>query len=111
MACGCPLVVSDIPAHREILDDGTASFVDPEEPGQAARAIAELLQSGERTRARARAAKAKAAPWTVEATARRHERIYLRLLAGASDLRELPLATAECAPSEMKARPTSPGQY
>ena len=29
MACGCPLVLSDIPAHREILNEKCAMFVDP----------------------------------------------------------------------------------
>jgi len=27
MACGCPVVVSDIPQHHEILDDDSAVFV------------------------------------------------------------------------------------
>jgi glycosyltransferase involved in cell wall biosynthesis len=27
MACGCPLVVSDIPAHREFLNAGNAAIV------------------------------------------------------------------------------------
>lgn len=98
MACGCPLVVSDIPAHREILTDSTALFVDPEEPLHAARAIMEVLQSPDRSMARARAAQAKATQWTVEATARQYERVYLRLLSGASELRDLPIvASAECA--------------
>lgn len=98
MACGCPLVVSDIPAHREILDDSSALFVDPEEPLQAARAIMEILQCPVRSTERARAAQAKATQWAVEATSRQYERVYLRLLSGASDLRELPIMTsAECA--------------
>jgi glycosyltransferase involved in cell wall biosynthesis len=96
MACGCPLVVSDIPAHREILDESTASFVDPEEPDEAARAIAEVLLGDGRAAARASAARAKAAEWTVETAARQYERVYQRLLSDAS--RELPLVTsAECA--------------
>ncbi len=27
MACGCPIIVSDIPEHREILDEQSALFV------------------------------------------------------------------------------------
>jgi len=98
MASGCPLVVSDIPAHREILDESTAVFVDSEQPEQAASAIAEVLQFGERTSARARAAQLKVAQWTVEAAASQYEMVYLRLHSGAVNLRELPLvANAECA--------------
>jgi glycosyltransferase involved in cell wall biosynthesis len=32
MACGCPVVVSDIPAHREILGEATALLVNPQDP-------------------------------------------------------------------------------
>ena len=33
MACGCPVVVSNIPAHREILDEATAPGpVNPDDP-------------------------------------------------------------------------------
>ena len=39
MACGCPLVLSDIPAHREILDETCALFVDPSNIQQTADVI------------------------------------------------------------------------
>src|SRR5262249_55236524 len=47
MACACPLVVSDIPAHRELLGDDSAFFVDPRSPEAAADAIELTLKRDE----------------------------------------------------------------
>jgi glycosyltransferase involved in cell wall biosynthesis len=79
MACGCPLVVSDIPAHREILDERSARLVNPDDPSQIAEALKETLTRGDAALARAREARARAAQWTIEAMARRYERLYLGL--------------------------------
>lgn len=77
MACGCPVVVSDIPAHREMLDERSARFADPDDAARAAAELkATLLFGGE---ARARAARARAARRPVAATARLYERLYRRL--------------------------------
>jgi glycosyltransferase involved in cell wall biosynthesis len=38
-ACGTPLVLSDIAAHRDLVGDETASFVDCDDAEQAAEAI------------------------------------------------------------------------
>ena len=80
MACGCSLVVSDIPAHREILDDLTACFVNPDEPAEVAEALKATLQSDAAAQARAQAARAKVEGWAVETMARLYERLYLSLL-------------------------------
>jgi glycosyltransferase involved in cell wall biosynthesis len=80
MACGCPLVVSDIAAHREILNDRTACFVNPDEPGQVADAIKTTLQSRADAQARAQAGRAKAAHWGIEDMALLYEKLYLNLL-------------------------------
>src|SRR5215216_4293180 len=74
MACGCPLVVSDIPAHREILDGKAASFVDPDNPVEAGRAIKSLLKGS--TAAQHRARIANATEWRIEQSARRYDGIY-----------------------------------
>jgi len=51
MAAGRPLVVSDIPAHRELLDEQAAWLVDFEDPDAVAVAIEEaLLDRAEATR-------------------------------------------------------------
>ena len=43
LACGLPLVVSDLPSLRDVLDDGTATFVEAEDAGALAGGIATLL--------------------------------------------------------------------
>lgn len=51
MAAGLPVVVSDFPFFRELLDSiGCAIYVDPLEPAQIAAAIDELLADEERAR-------------------------------------------------------------
>jgi glycosyltransferase involved in cell wall biosynthesis len=79
MACGCPLVVSDIPSHREILDDRSACFVNPEEPAEIAAAVKSTLSSGEAALARAASARARVAGLSFETMARRYEQLYLSL--------------------------------
>lgn len=76
MACGCPLVVSDIPAHREVLNDYGASFVDPDKPEEAGRTIKALLKNGNGARSRAKAALSNAAEWRVEQVAQLYTRVY-----------------------------------
>jgi glycosyltransferase involved in cell wall biosynthesis len=77
MACGCPLVVSDIPAHREILDDRTAWFTSLDDPIGAAQAIHAALTEVADTRKRAAAAQANAAERpNLRTTALLYERAY-----------------------------------
>jgi len=74
MVCGCPLVLSDIAAHRELAGDGGAWFVPPDDAAAAAAAIREALASPPAADTRARAAQ-----WSVGSMARRYEEIYLAL--------------------------------
>lgn len=80
MACGCPLVVSDIPAHREFLDERSALLVDPERPGEIAEAILGTIADPAGARARARIAREKVAPWSVPSIAKRYEEAYMEVL-------------------------------
>jgi glycosyltransferase involved in cell wall biosynthesis len=80
MACGCPLIVSDIPAHREILDDQSACFANPDEPTEIAEAIKTTLLSGAMARARASTAQIRVAEWTIQRMAERYEKLYLRVI-------------------------------
>ena len=66
--------------YRELLDDRTAYFVSPDDPGQAAEAIKTILQSQPAAQARAQAARAKAAGWGVGHMALTYEDLYLNLL-------------------------------
>jgi glycosyltransferase involved in cell wall biosynthesis len=51
MACGVPVICSDLPVLRE-LADGVATFCDPNDPAAFARAIAQILGAPSTTRAR-----------------------------------------------------------
>lgn len=76
MTCGCPLVLSDIPAHREILDENCALFVDPANVQQAANIIVQALRNKEASQVRALIAKQKTRGWSVAEMAQNWERVY-----------------------------------
>jgi glycosyltransferase involved in cell wall biosynthesis len=80
MACGCPVVVSDIPAHREILSNECALFVDGSDVGAIAAAIRCALNDPAAARARARLAEARTTDWSVSAMVARYEEVYLQLV-------------------------------
>jgi len=81
MACGCPVVVSDIPAHREFLDEESAVLVKPDLPAALAEAITGVLSKREAAARRAAKARAGAAQWSIEAIGRRHAKVYPEVLA------------------------------
>lgn len=83
MACGCPLIVSDIPAHREILDEHSALFANPDKLDEVAAALKATLMCDDETRSRARAAQESVAGRPLKTTARLYEHLYLRLIGGA----------------------------
>jgi glycosyltransferase involved in cell wall biosynthesis len=76
MACGCPLVLSDIPAHREILDESCALFVEPSNIQHAADAIMQVLCDANASKSRALIAKQKTMEWSIVGMARNWERVY-----------------------------------
>lgn len=76
MACGCPLVLSDIPAHREFVSEETALLVDPRSPSAIAAGIVECLSETSDARRRAQQAQASVARWSVAETARQYEGVY-----------------------------------
>jgi phosphatidylinositol alpha-mannosyltransferase len=43
MACGTPLLVSDIPAFRDLASDGGAAFTAPGDPAAWAEAVSGLI--------------------------------------------------------------------
>lgn len=66
MAAGCPLVLSDITPHRELVDADGAHFVSPDSPEAAATAIESLL--GDKNAADQRGAQNQklAESWTID---------------------------------------------
>jgi glycosyltransferase involved in cell wall biosynthesis len=83
MACGCPIVVSDIPQHREILDEGEATFVLPDDPDSIASGIERMLEDPEEAGRKATRAKERASQWSIPAMAERYERVYQEILEAA----------------------------
>jgi glycosyltransferase involved in cell wall biosynthesis len=85
MACGCPLIVSDIPAHRELLDEGTALFVDPAQPREVADAINSVLNDPGGAAARAQAALARVRAYALSRITERYAEVYRTIAASAKD--------------------------
>jgi len=81
MACGCPLVVSDIAAHRELLDEQAAILVDPRDPQGIADAIGEVLGDPEAAANRARVARDRVERYSMSAIAREYADLYQELAA------------------------------
>lgn len=80
MACGCPLVLSDIPAHREILDESCALFVDPSNIQQTADTIVQVLTNVDVSKARAMIARQKTQEWSIAEMVRNYERVYQEVI-------------------------------
>lgn len=80
MACGCPLVLSDIPAHRDFLDEEKAVFVEPGSPQQIAQAILTCIDNPEAARQMAQKAKAAASSFSIEAVVDQFEKVYKQVL-------------------------------
>ncbi len=81
MAAQCPLVVTDLPGHRELLDDTCAKFVRPDDPRALAAALREVLTDRVSARARARIARERVETRTIQRTADAYERVYVTALA------------------------------
>ena len=84
MACGCPLVVSDIPGHREFLDQSTAVLVNPHDAAALAKAVLDVLSAPAAATARARNARARVTAFSIPAMARRYSEVYESVLTAQS---------------------------
>lgn len=80
IAGGCPLIVSDIPEHREFLDERSAVMVRSEDSSALAQAILAVLADPHGARRRAVAARERIAGLTIEASAAAYGRVYDTLL-------------------------------
>jgi glycosyltransferase involved in cell wall biosynthesis len=79
MACRCPLVVSDIPAHREFLSTESAEFVDPHSAVSICQGIQKVLTNPALARARVERAYSDIAQFSVEKMADQYEALYRSL--------------------------------
>jgi glycosyltransferase involved in cell wall biosynthesis len=80
MACGCPVIVSDIPSHRELLDDESALFVPVDDAGALARAIDRVLADPEAAATRAARARQRAEGFAMPLVAERYIQVYREIL-------------------------------
>lgn len=80
IACGCPVVVSDIPAHREILDSNSALLVDSSKFQETANAILISINDEEASNLRTIIAKRIIHKWSIPEMALEFERIYSNIL-------------------------------
>lgn len=85
LAAGLPLVVSDLPSLREVLDEETAVFFEPEEPAALARAINALLADPDRREIQARTGRERVASNTWRARAERFLSLFAERGAFPSD--------------------------
>lgn len=75
-AAGCPLVLSDIPAHREVVQPDAALFAPPHDPDALADRIVEAARDRAAAAGRAARARQGVADLTIEAAAGRYLGIY-----------------------------------
>jgi len=80
VACGCPVVLSDIPSHREILDESCARFVDPSDIQRSADTIVQTLSNEDTSKGHALIAKKKAQGWSIAEMAQNYERVYKEII-------------------------------
>jgi glycosyltransferase involved in cell wall biosynthesis len=81
MACDCPLVLSDIPAHRDLVPHDCGVFVNPQNAGEVAEAIKETLQERSPAVLRAKRAKVRIKSFSVASMANQYEHLYYDLVA------------------------------
>jgi glycosyltransferase involved in cell wall biosynthesis len=78
MAAGLPVVASDIPPLREVVDEG-GTFVDPQDTAGIAAAIGRLVGDASRRDRLAERARQRAASFSLEWTVEQHLQLYRRL--------------------------------
>lgn len=81
-ACGCPLLLSDIPSHREILTEDSAAFFPLGDPATLAAAIDRLLASPDEAAALASGARRALGEWTIRGAVAAYDEVYEGALEG-----------------------------
>jgi len=80
MACGTPIVVSDIPSHREFLDETAAHLVPGDDTTRIAAAIIDCLRDRDAAHRRAAEALRRTSAWSPEIVADAYDALYRQLL-------------------------------
>lgn len=82
-AAGCPLVLSDIPAHMELFDESSVSLAPANSPSRIAEAVLETLHNPGAAQERAASARAIAAQCDLYTAVAAYQSIYERVAAAA----------------------------
>jgi glycosyltransferase involved in cell wall biosynthesis len=80
MTCGCPVVVSDIPEHREFLDERSAWLVDPESPEQVGAALRSAITDRAEAARRIAEARQIADGFSLPLAVERYDAVYRAVL-------------------------------
>jgi glycosyltransferase involved in cell wall biosynthesis len=80
MACGLPLVVSDIPEHRELVDESCAALAGVDSSDEFAAAIERVLDASSDAETRAAVARRRIERRTPASVARQYSDLYRALL-------------------------------
>jgi glycosyltransferase involved in cell wall biosynthesis len=83
-ACRCPVVISDIAAHRGFLDETAALLVAPRDAAALAAAIERTLRGGEDVHARIEEGARRVAGWSTREIGYRYDEVYRDLLSSRS---------------------------
>ncbi|MBW2618979.1 MAG: glycosyltransferase family 4 protein, partial [Deltaproteobacteria bacterium] len=79
LACGCPVVASDLPVLREVLGPEAALYTPPGDEAAMAKGLAQVLAETETASKRTQAGQAKAAGYTWEKAANKLRAVFDRL--------------------------------
>jgi len=85
IAMGCPLILSDIPAHRELLDDSTSVLIPLDNHRALAQAISDHFEDPSLARARADLAKGRTELMTIQSATDAYNAVYSYLHQSASN--------------------------
>ena len=75
-ACECPLILSDIPSHRELFDDDCAFFVEKGDDKKVVETIENILNGNHKVKEKVIAAKKKIKYFSVESMVEQFDKIY-----------------------------------
>jgi len=76
IVCQCPLIVSNIPEHKIILNENNALWVDQMTPEYVAERIFDIVTNPEDAKNRAIIARQQIEKWSVQSMARKYEKVY-----------------------------------
>ncbi|MGO9566186.1 MAG: glycosyltransferase [Desulfomonilaceae bacterium] len=82
VACGIPVILSDIPAHRSLFDDNSALLIPSDSPAEAAKAITHTFDNPRDAAERATRALHMTKNRTTTMTAAKYIQLYENLLPG-----------------------------